>query len=437
MTVDADWLARAAGGRLMLGEPGAKLRGVLKVDTRLLEPGDVFVGLPGDRVDGGSLVAEALELGAAGVIVQPPHLDHVERPTIAIEVDDAHEALVKVAKEWRQRLVGHVIGVTGAVGKTTTTEILAALLSPRLRTQATRHGFNTRQGVAATVAGAPADTQCLIVELAMNRRGQIADRALVAQPTAGLITNIGPEHLSTAGSVAGVARNKAELIAALPPGAPCVVPADEPLLDPHLRTDLRTITHGLGGDVSLSGFERGVAEVATPDGPLRLELAFSQPHRLRNTVAAAAMAWTLGLATECRPRVGFSPLRWQQARIGPVELVMDCAKTSPLALAAALDDFSAEPASRRIAVLGPLPDLGHEMAGYQRLAGRRAAAAGIDLLVCVGEAARTYRDGFPGEVHEVGSPTEARALIKSIGMAGDRVLVKGARQSRLGDILQG
>jgi UDP-N-acetylmuramoyl-tripeptide--D-alanyl-D-alanine ligase len=424
-------IAAVVDGRLVAGDARTEPAGNLSVDTRLLAPGDVFLGLPGEHVDGGGHVPEALARGAAGVVGAAPHIRAVTPPAFAIAVADPHDALRRCARGWRAELRCEAIGVTGAAGKTTTTDILAALLRAHVRTHATRRGFNTTQGVAATVAGAPADTGALVVELAMYRQGDIAAGAELLRPTAGVITNIGPEHLETAGTVADVARNKAELIAALPAGAPCVVPAGEPLLRPHLRQDLRTVTHGPEGDVRLLRFQDGVAEIDCRGERVALELGFSQPHRLRNTVAAVATAWALGHRPAGRIEVAFSPLRWERRRLGEIELVLDCAKNSPLALASALADFAAEPAGRRIAVLAAMPGLGDQDAEYHHAAGEQAARAGIDLVITVGAPARRYLDGFTGPAHAVQTPEEARQLLREIGRAGDRVLVKGTGRAAL------
>lgn len=434
----AQRLADAAGGTVRAGSGAAELSGTISVDTRLMSRGDAFLALPGEHTDGGLHVAEAVGRGAAAILADPAHLSPPPPGVPAIAVTDPHESLRRLARARRAALGPGIaaVGVTGAAGKTTTTAMLAAVLAQDGPVHATRDSFNTLQGVAATIAGTPPGVRSLVVEVAMVQAGEIAANCELLDPTAGVLTNIGPEHLATAGTVIDVAAHKAELIAALPPGAPCVVPAGERLLDPHLRDDLRTITHGPGGEVTLVSFSGGVAHIDCRGEPVRLEVAFSQPHRLRNLVAAVAMGWALGVRPEGRLEVRFSPLRWQPARIGAVELVLDCAKTSPLALDAALVDFAAEPAGRRIAVLAGLPGLGDEHDRFQRAAGARAGELGIDVLVCVGEDARTYLAHYEGEAHVVPDPAAARALLAEIGRPGDRALVKGPRRAALERIVK-
>lgn len=436
MTRYADWLLDATHGRLHCGRPEGIARGDVSTDTRLLRAGDVFLALPGEHVDGGRYVREAIARGADCVIAGREHIGEAAAAPIAIEVDDPHAALRSIARAWRAELTAEAIGITGAAGKTTTTDLAAAILGRARATHATRHGFNTDQGVAATIAAAPEATETLIVEMGMRWPGDIARMAGLLRPTAGVITNIGPEHLDTAGTVADVARNKAELIEALPADAVCLVPADEPLLAPFLRSDLHTITHGRGGDISPRRFADGVLEIDCAGEIVEVRPGFDQPHNLDNLVTAVGLAWALGVRPEAEPDFRFSPLRWQREQIGPVELVVDCAKTSPLALGRALESFVAEPASgRRIAVLAGLPDLGVDAAHYHEAAGAHAERLGIDLLIAVGDSAREYLTGYRGAHYAVATPAEARKVIASVGRAGDRALVKGPRRAALQRIL--
>ena len=202
MKHDTAWLTAAAKGRLLSGDLGAVPRGEVCVDTRLLHRGDVFLALPGTQVDGRAFIADAVGLGADGVIAQAEQLVRLGPGAIAIAVDDPLHALWSIARAQRREFHGHAIAVTGSSGKTSTTAIVASLLASATPTHATRDGFNTHQGVAATLARLPDGMGALVLELAMQARGQIAEKAALLRPTAALITNIGPVHLETAGSLA-------------------------------------------------------------------------------------------------------------------------------------------------------------------------------------------------------------------------------------------
>jgi UDP-N-acetylmuramoyl-tripeptide--D-alanyl-D-alanine ligase len=273
--------------------------------------------------------------------------------------------------------------------------------------------------------------------------GQIAELTSIAEPEVGLIVNVGPVHLELLGTLERVAAAKAELVRDLPPGAACVVPASEPLLDAHLRGDLDTWTFGPGGQVMLLSFEGdrpdldgGLAEIEMRGERIELELPYAEPHNLLNTLAAVAAAGALRARPRGRVDVRFSSLRGQVVELpGGVTVVNDCYNANPMSMRAALDHLAESPAERRIAVLGAMAELGRGSVRYHREIGARASEAGIDVLVTVGEEALAYADGFEGEVHSVGTPEEAGALLEEVALPGDRVLVKGSRSVGLERVL--
>ena len=428
----AGWVAESAGGRLVMGhadEPGPR-RAV--IDTRAVEPGDLFVGLRGTRADGGAFAAEAIERGAWGTLTTPEHATgHT-----AIAAADPLAALQALAREWRRELGAKVVGVTGSTGKTSTKDILRALLSQSLTTHANSENLNTEIGLPLTILEAELGTEAMVLEMAMRGAGQIAELVAIAEPDVGVIVNVGPVHLELLGTVENVAAAKAELIRDLGPGAVAVVPADEPLLEPHLREDVRTITFGDAGDVALKRFEGGRATFRTGDREVALELPFSEPHNLVNTAAALAAAGALGVEPSGRVDVGFSSLRGEVVELaGEVTVVNDCYNANPMSMRAALQHLAATPAGRHIAVLGTMAELGDEGERYHREIGALADSLGIDVLITVGEPALPIAAGFGGEKHAVGSPEEAGAMLEELAQPGDRVLIKGSRSAGLERVL--
>src|SRR4051794_27412309 len=250
-----DWspeaVARAAGARLVAPAPHAAGPARVVIDSREVGTGDLFVGLAGGNVDGGRFAPQALAAGAWGVLVEPGHADAARcaRPGALIAADDPLAALGRLATAWRRRLGAQVIGVTGSTGKTSTKDVLAGMLAPERRVVATAQNLNTEIGLPLTILGAPPGTEALVLEMAMRGPGQIAELARIAEPDVGVITNIGPVHLELLGSLEAIADAKAELLDELRPGAPAVVPVDEPLLDRHRRDDVTWITFGVGGEV--------------------------------------------------------------------------------------------------------------------------------------------------------------------------------------------
>ncbi|GAC1526825.1 MAG: UDP-N-acetylmuramoyl-tripeptide--D-alanyl-D-alanine ligase [Thermoleophilaceae bacterium] len=433
----AGWVAQACGGRLVAGDPdtGGPRRAV--IDSRSVGPGELFVGLAGEHADGGVFAAAALERGAWGVLVDGRHaaaLGNYQRPVVS--ADDPGRALRALGRAWRRELGCTVVAITGSTGKTSTKDILAAMLTQQRMTHATHENWNTEIGLPLTILEAERGTQALVLELAMRGPGQIAELVTVCEPDVGVIVNVGPVHLELLGSVERVAAAKAELIRDLAPGAVCVVPAREPLLVPHMRDDVETVSFGEGGEVRLLSFEGGVMRVLAGAEELRLEVSFSEPHNLLNALAALAAARAIGVTPTEPVAVRFSSLRGEIVEIGQgVTVVNDCYNANPMSMRAALESLTAVPAGRHLAILGEMAEIGSEGARFHREVGRLAADLGVDVLVAVGRGADRFAEEFGGEVHRVSSPEEAGSLLDAIARPGDRVLIKGSRSVGLERVL--
>jgi UDP-N-acetylmuramoyl-tripeptide--D-alanyl-D-alanine ligase len=427
-------------------EPGPRRA---TIDSRGAQPGDLFVGLPGEHTDGGSYASPALRAGAWGVLVAPEHARVAVAATdgqgAVLEHPDPLAGLQALARAWRRELGredANVVAITGSTGKTSTKDILAALLaaSPAtdvppgenargLRTVASPENFNTEIGLPLAVLAAPAGTEVLVLELAMRGPGQIAELTAIAEPDVGVIVNVGPVHLELLGSIEAIAAAKAELIAGLGPGASAVIPAGETLLEPHLRTDVHTISFGEGGDVELLE-RRPDGGVVIRDGQDRIELwpSFGQAHNLRNLLAAVAAARALGVTPEGRVQVRFSALRGERLALpGGVVLIDDCYNANPMSMRAAIDDLAETAPARSVAVLGDMLELGVEELRFHREIGAHAAAKEIDVLVTVGPLAREMRATFGGEAHSAPDAAAAAGLVGELLRSGDTVLVKGSR----------
>jgi UDP-N-acetylmuramoyl-tripeptide--D-alanyl-D-alanine ligase len=433
----AEWVAEAAGARVVAGDVTRKGPERATIDSREAGPGDLFVGLPGARADGGEYAGQALASGAWGVLVRPDHAQVGSTDgQLVLATDDPLGALQSLARAWRRELGAGVIGITGSTGKTSTKDILAALLRPDRTTHANRENLNTEIGLPLSILEAPPGTEVLVLEMAMRGAGQIGELVAVAEPDVGVVLNVGPVHLELLGTVERVAAAKAELIRDLRPGAACVVPAGERLLADHLRDDLDTFTFGEGGEVTLDSFDSGHAVIAARGRRIELDVPFDERHNLLNTLAAVAAATAIGVTPRGAVEVEFSSLRGQVLELGAgVKVVNDCYNANPMSMRAALEHLAETPAERRIAVLGTMAELGEGSGEYHREVGRRAGELGIDALVTVGEEALPYAEAFDGEVHSVGTPEEAGGLLEELARPGDRVLVKGSRSVGLERVL--
>ncbi len=413
-----DWspeqVAAAAGARLeaaaVADAPAGPSR--VTIDSRDVRPGDLFVGLRGTRDDGGRFAGAALDAGAWGVLVAPEHAIHAA-PGAVIAAEDPLAALQALARSWRRALGAAVVGITGSTGKTSTKDLLRAMLAQDRRVVATEQNRNTEIGLPLTILGAPAGTEALVLEMAMRGPGQIAELAAIAEPDVGVIVNIGPVHLELLGSLDAIAAAKAELLAGLRPGATAVIPAGETLLAAFLRDDLRVVTFGEGGDVADLG------AVALP---------FSSAHMRSNGLAALAAARALGAEPRGLLEVELSAMRGQRIELpGPVLVIDDCYNANPMSMRAALDDLAASAAGRRVAVLGDMLELGPDEGRFHAEIGAHAAQRGVDVLIAVGPRAAHMAEGFGGEMHAVADAAGAAALTRELLRPGDTVLVKGSR----------
>jgi UDP-N-acetylmuramoyl-tripeptide--D-alanyl-D-alanine ligase len=405
------------------------------IDSREVRPGDLFVGLRGEKDDGGRFAADALRAGAWGTLVSGERAAGLQGGAVLASADPL-ASLQRLARAWRRELGAQVVGITGSTGKTSTKDILAALLSPHVVTHANRENLNTEVGLPLSLLEAERGTQALVLEMAMRGEGQIAELSAIAEPDVGVIVNVGPVHLELLGTLERVAQAKAELIHDLPSGAACVVPASEPLLDAHLRGDLDTWTFGPGGQVMLLAYEDGHAEVEARGEQIELDLPFDEPYNLLNTLAAVAAAKAIGVTPAGRVEVEFSSLRGEVVELpGGVTVVNDCYNANPMSMRAALEHLAGSAAERRIAVLGTMAELGQGEVDFHRQIGEQAQRLGIDVLVTVGEPALAYADGFEGQTYSVATPEEAGALLEEIALPGDRVLVKGSRSVGLERVL--
>jgi UDP-N-acetylmuramoyl-tripeptide--D-alanyl-D-alanine ligase len=436
-------IAAACGAEIVArGEAGVPARAT--IGSGETGPGDLFFGLPGERVNGGEFAPAAIEAGAWGVVINRSltsrlFVDTTKNGEVSdgggwvFAVDDPLAALGALARAWRRELGVPVVGVTGSVGKTSVKDIARVLLPGRVH--ANRENLNTEIGLPLTVLEAPEDTDVLVLEMAMRGAGQIAELAAIAEPEVAVITNVGPVHVELLGSVAAIAAAKAEVLTALPAGGTAIAPMDAGELEPHLGEAPRLLRFGPGGDVFAAESEvtDGITEalIETPAGRQAFQLPFTEAHNLENALAAIAVGVALGAPlagmADRAANIGFSRFRGERLEMGDgIVLVNDCYNANPVSMRAALSHLASLEGERRIAVLGEMAELGAGAAGFHREIGESARADGIDLLIGVGEPARDYA---PDEL--VGTPEEAAEWLAAQLEPGDTVLVKGSRSAGL------
>jgi UDP-N-acetylmuramoyl-tripeptide--D-alanyl-D-alanine ligase len=426
---DATRIAAAAGAELVRDGAGGPERTL--IDSRVAGPGDLFVALPGTRVDGGEFAAGALAAGAWGALVTPERAravlaDGAPETGAVLAAPDPLRALGALARAWRRALGAQVIAVTGSVGKTSTKELIAAMVGRRRRVVASRANFNTDIGMPLEILAAPAGTEVLVLEAGMRGFGEIATLAAICEPDVGVITTIAAVHLEQVGSLEGVARAKAELIVGMRDEATAVVPAGERLLEPWLRPELRTVTFGPGGDVDWAREPGG--DILACGARVSVELPFTSAHQRRNALAAVAAAQAVGVTPQGPVEVSFGAGRGERIELaGGITVFDDCYNASPLSMRAALDDLATQDqARRRLAVLGDMLELGAEEQALHREVGADAQRTGVDVLITVGPRAAAMAERFEGETHAASDAAAGAELAAELVRPGDLVLVKGS-----------
>jgi UDP-N-acetylmuramoyl-tripeptide--D-alanyl-D-alanine ligase len=432
-------VADAAGARLLAG-PGSSSAGAeasgperAGIDSREAGPGTLFIGLPGERTDGGTFAAAAAAGGAWGVLTAPQHAPAaVPDGAVWLIAEDPLAALQRLAAAWRRVLGAHgaqVIGVTGSTGKTSTKDLLRAVLAPHRRVLASRANFNTEIGLPLELLSAPAGTEVVILEMGMRGPGQIAELALLAEPDVAVIVSIGPVHIELLGGLPQIAAAKAELIAALAPGATAVIPAGERLLDPHRRADIHTVSFGDSGDIRLLAQDGERLTIDADGETIILHAPFTQAHLRSNLLAAVGAALAVGVTPSGTVALELSPGRGQQSKLGDgITLIDDSYNANPISMQAALQELNQAAGSqrRRVAVLGDMLELGSEEREYHVELGRQAAAVGVDVIVAVGPLAGAIVDGYPGELHAAADAAAATEALGELLAPGDVVLVKAS-----------
>jgi UDP-N-acetylmuramoyl-tripeptide--D-alanyl-D-alanine ligase len=430
----AQQVAAAAGASLIAApsQPGGPE--LVTIDSREAAPGALFVGLDGQTHDGGRFAPAALQNGAWGTLTTPEHADLAVRDPgggAVLAARDPLAALQMLATAWRRQLNADVIGVTGSTGKTSTKDLLSALLADHRHAVASRANFNTEIGLPLEILAAPADTDVIVLEMAMRGIGQIAELAAIAEPDVGVIVSVGPVHLELLGTVQRVAAAKAELIEGLAPGSVAIVPAGERLLDPHLRNDLETVTFGPGGDVRMISEQDRRVVIDARGERIELEVPFAQAHLRTDLLAAVAAAQAVGVTPAGTVELKLTPGRGESVTLPRGVTIIDgCYNANPMSMRAALSDLADTAArtgaARRVAVLGDMLELGPDGRGYHAALGGQANDAGVDLLVTVGPLAAAIGDSFDGEAVAVADAQEAAAIVPELLAEGDLVLVKGS-----------
>ena len=448
--MSASDVANATRGQVVRGDPATAV-GRVSIDSRSLEPGDFFVAIAGETFDGHRFVSDATRRGAIGAMVHQAPVSPeagTATPALVIQVDDTTRALQDLARDVRRRSGAIVVAITGSAGKTTTKEVVAEFLSARFPVFRNKGNLNNHIGLPLSLLQLRSRPQIAVVELGMNHPGEIRTLVGIAEPEVRVWTNVGDAHLGFFDSADAIADAKAEILENGAASHVLVVNANDSRVMERARRFAGTVmTFGIDVDADVRGssvIHRGV------DGMEALVTAAGQEARLRtpllglgnlsNVLAAIAVGlhFEIPLDDMVARAATLMPAyhRGEVLRLpGGVTLIDDSYNSSPAALGRALETMAtATGSARKVGVLGEMLELGEFSAQLHREAGRRAAEAGLDLLIGVGGSvaaamtAEAVRAGMPEPcVWHVSSKEQAADLALRHVRAGDLVLVKGSR----------
>lgn len=416
------------------------------IDSRKVTPGCLFVAIKGERFDGHDFVEKAFAEGAAAVMV------HSGLPCDGpvIRVDDTRRALLRLAGYYRRFFHIPVVGLTGSVGKTTTKEMTAAVLSKRYRTLKNEGNLNNEIGMPMTAFGLDLSFGAAVFEMGMSGFGEISRMARAAAPTVGIITNIGVSHMEQLGSQENIRKAKLELLDGMEEYAPLILNGDDPLL-----ADVKIENH----PVFYYGIERAHCRIRAQEimqterdlaftisygyGSVRVRMPVVGLHFVYDALAAFTAGLILGVAPQAAAQAlgEYEPagMRQRVKRLGGVTVLEDCYNASPDSMRAAIRALRMLEAKRSIAVLGDMLELGPLTSQAHAQIGAFAAQQGVDMLFAYGpaavEMARAAKSaGLAACSHETDASALAQQLLQTL-RPGDAVLFKASRGMHLEEVI--
>jgi len=421
------------------------------IDSRTIQPGELFFAVKGEHLDGHDYVHQALERGAVSAVVRKDQLARFTVKTCLLAVDDTLVALQTLASAVRRLWGKPVVGVTGSAGKTTTKEAIAHVLASRYRVLKSEGNFNNHFGLPLMLLKLQPEQEIAVIEMGMSRAGEIAALAKIAHPDIGVVTVVAPVHLEYFSSIADIARAKYELIESLPHHGTAILNADDEYVSQfgrdfkgkvifygtHRPADIRA------EHIESRGAEGSVFDLVVHGHRERAELRLVGTHNIHNALAAAAVGVERGIPLSdvigALATLAPADKRGQVVQVGNIKVVNDCYNSNPKALEAMVDVLAAMPAKRRIVVAGEMLELGPTGDQMHRASGKHIADAKIDVLIGVRGLAQPMVEAAKAagmRAEFVATPEEAGEWLAREAKDGDVVLLKASRGVKLEKALE-
>lgn len=454
MLGDLAYIARTIQGKIYGHGPIREVERV-SIDTRTLTPGSLFFALKGERFDGHDFLKQAWDKGAIGVVVEKGELakEYAASQKTVILVEDTLKALQTLARSHREKLKIPVIGITGSNGKTTTKDMVAAVLEERYQVLKTQGNFNNEIGLPLTLLELKPFHEAAVLEMGMRGLKEIEALCQMARPNGGIITNIGVTHYELLGSVENIAKAKGELVESIPEQGFCLLNGED-RWSHRLSTLCRGKVLYYGFDANaqirareLKNTEKGTAFILeTEKGSTPVNLPLPGEHNVLNALAAAGVGLELGLGLS-EIAQGLENVKLSAMRLALVPgkneslIINDAYNANPTSTKASLKVLAERKKRRAIAVLGDMRELGSlEVVGHEEV-GKHLVELSIDYLLTVGPLARHIAQGAlqqgmdPTRVFSFDNNNDAKKFLAELLLPGDVVLVKGSRALQMEEIV--
>ena len=440
-------LARAAEFMSATGDfDHAGVAAGYSIDSRTLQPGDLFFAVRGERLDGHDYVDAALAKGAVAAVVEKQQAERFSSRSRLLVVEDSLLALQHLGAAVRRLWGKPLIGVTGSAGKTTTKETIAHVLATKHRVLKSQGNLNNHFGMPLQLLKLEPEHEMAVIEMGMSHAGEITALAKLAEPDCGVVTMVAPVHLEFFESIAGIARAKYELIQSLPPGGIAVLNADDEYVsqfgrDFHGRVvmfGLHSLADVSAQNVESLGPEGSAFDIVADANRTHARLPLLGEHNIYNALAGVAVGLQYGVsltdAAQSLATLSAGDKRGEILHINGATVINDCYNSNPKALDSMVRSLAKIPAQRRIVVAGEMLELGPAGEEMHRASGRNMSEAGIDWLIGVRGLAQAIVEGARESgvrAEFVSTPEEAGEWLKREIKPGDVVLLKASRGVRL------
>lgn len=449
MFTDAE-VVLATGARILQQGRRDMLYRNVTTDTRTVGEDDLFAALKGEKFDGHDFIEQAVSDGAAGVIVEDAARLYPDGDYTIFVVKNTRKAYQDLALFHRRRFSIPVVAVTGSAGKTSTRALIATVLEQKYNVLQTEKNFNNEIGLPRTLLQLTKEHGVCVVELGMRGLGQIKELADIAEPTVGVVTNVGKSHIELLGSQAQIARAKGELVEALGSDGTAVLNQDDKRVAAMAgKCKGKVVGFGIINDApvmagTIKNSEKGLSFTCRCfDQVIDVHMAVIGTHNVYNALAAVAVGRLLGLS-EHQMQKGLAeykgvPMRQELVNIDNVVFVNDAYNANPASMKEAVDTLVTLTGGRKIAVLGGMLELGDWAEKEHEKIGTYLADKKVDVLIALGDEARfmakAAKAAGMNEVYTVTTHAEAAAVLRRIMRQGDTVLLKGSRDFAMEKIL--